>query len=92
LPPFGRRELGFGTPDDAAGLVVFLASDDSAGITGQAIGIGGDRLALWTHPIEAVVEYTDARGWSAEAISAIWPDTFAPHLQPVGQQIPEAPA
>ena len=50
LPPFARRELGFGSPDDAAGLVVFLAGDAAAGISGQAVGIGGDRLALWSHP------------------------------------------
>ena len=36
--------------EDAAGLVVFLGSDASAAVTGQAIGIGGDRLALWYHP------------------------------------------
>jgi NAD(P)-dependent dehydrogenase (short-subunit alcohol dehydrogenase family) len=43
-PPFARRELGFGSPADAAGLVAFLASDAAAVITGQADGIGGDQL------------------------------------------------
>src|SRR3954447_24555382 len=36
LPPFARQQLGFGPPNDAAGLVAFLASDAAAGITGQA--------------------------------------------------------
>ena len=90
LPPFARRELGFGPPSDAAGLVAFLASDAAAGITGQAIGVGGDRLALWTHPSEAVVEYADA-GWSADAVAAAWPERFAPAQQTVGQQFPEPP-
>ena len=90
LPAFARRELGFGAPADAARLVVFLASDGAGGVTGQAIGIGGDRLALWSHPSEVVVEYHD-EGWSAEAIAAHWPHAFAPHLQPVGQQFPEPP-
>ena len=62
LPAYARRELGFGSPQDAAGLVVFLASDDAAGITGQAIGIGGDRLALWSHPAETVVAFADGDG------------------------------
>jgi NAD(P)-dependent dehydrogenase (short-subunit alcohol dehydrogenase family) len=90
LPAYARRDLGFGAPADAARLVVFLASDAAGGVTGQAIGIGGDRLALWSHPREVVVEYHDD-GWSAEAIAAYWPHAFAPHLQPVGQQFPDPP-
>jgi NAD(P)-dependent dehydrogenase (short-subunit alcohol dehydrogenase family) len=31
MPEFARRELAFGTPEDVAGLVVYLASDASAG-------------------------------------------------------------
>jgi NAD(P)-dependent dehydrogenase (short-subunit alcohol dehydrogenase family) len=91
LPPYARRELAFGPPEDAAGLVAFLASDAAAGITGQAIGIGGDRLALWTHPSEAVVEFADGTGWSADAIAEVWPSTFAGSQQTVGQQFPEPP-
>jgi NAD(P)-dependent dehydrogenase (short-subunit alcohol dehydrogenase family) len=91
LPPFARRELGFGPPRDAAGLVAFLASDAAAGITGQAVGIGGDRLALWSHPAETVVEFADGTGWSADAIAGIWPATFAAAQQSVGQQLPEPP-
>jgi NAD(P)-dependent dehydrogenase (short-subunit alcohol dehydrogenase family) len=92
LAEFGRRELSLGTPQDAAGVVAFLASDAAAGITGQAVGIGGDRLALWTHPTEAVVDFADGTGWSADAIAGVWPDRFAPSHQTVGQQFPEPPA
>ena len=91
LAPFARRELGFGSPEDAAGLVAFLASDDAAGISGQALGIGGDRLALWSHPTEAVVEFADGTGWSADAIAGVWTDRFEPSRQTVGQQFPEPP-
>lgn len=91
LPPYARRELAFGSPEDAAGLVAFLASDAAAGITGQAIGIGGDRLALWSHPTEAVVEFADGTGWSADAIASVWPERFAGSQQTVGQQFPEPP-
>src|SRR3984885_707075 len=59
LPAFARKELGFGAPEDVAGLVAFLASDAAAGITGQAVGIGGDRLALWSHPAEVAVQVAD---------------------------------
>jgi NAD(P)-dependent dehydrogenase (short-subunit alcohol dehydrogenase family) len=90
LPPFARRELGFGSAQDAAGVIAFLASDAAAGITGQAIGIGGDRLALWSHPSEVAVEFADGDGWSADAIAAAWPGQFAAAEQTVGQQLPEA--
>lgn len=92
LPPYARQQLGFGTPQDAAGLVAFLASDDAAGISGQTIGIGGDRLALWSHPAEVAVELADGGGWSGDAIAELWPSRFAPSHQTVGQQFPEPPA
>jgi NAD(P)-dependent dehydrogenase (short-subunit alcohol dehydrogenase family) len=91
LPPYARQQLGFGSPQDAAGLVAFLASDAAAGIAGQAVGIGGDRLALWSHPAEVVVELADGSGWSADAIADVWPQRFAGSLQRVGQEFPEPP-
>jgi NAD(P)-dependent dehydrogenase (short-subunit alcohol dehydrogenase family) len=91
LPPFARQELGFGAPEDVAGLVAFLASGAAAGITGQAVGIGGDRLALWSHPAEIAVQFADGAGWSSGAVAAVWPEAFAPFLQPVGQHFPEPP-
>ncbi|GAA0402145.1 SDR family oxidoreductase [Streptomyces luteireticuli] len=72
LPDALRKGEGFGTPEDVAPLVAFLASDAAAGITGQCVGIGGDRLALWSHPKETAVAYADG-GWSADAIAAAWP-------------------
>jgi len=68
IPSVVRRAASFGTPEDVAGLVVFLASDDSAGITGQCIGIGGDRLSLWSHPTEIRSAFLDG-GWTADAIA-----------------------
>ncbi|GAB3352438.1 SDR family NAD(P)-dependent oxidoreductase [Modestobacter lapidis] len=91
LPAFARQELGFGTPEDAAGLVAFLASDAASGITGQAVGIGGDRLALWSHPSEVVVEFAEGTGWSPDAIAEVWPEKFASAQQTVGQQLPQEP-
>jgi NAD(P)-dependent dehydrogenase (short-subunit alcohol dehydrogenase family) len=84
LPPFARRALAFGTPGDAAGLVAFLASDAAADVTGQAIGIGGDRLSLWSHPQQVVAAYADG-GWSADAIAEAWPATLGAQAQTVGE-------
>jgi len=91
LAEFGRRELSLGSPQDAAGVVAFLASDAAAGINGQVVGIGGDRLALWSHPREAVVQFADGTGWSADAVAGIWQEAFAGSQQKVGQEFPEPP-
>jgi len=88
FPPAVRREHAIGLAEDCAGLVVFLASDAAAGITGQAIGIGGDRLCLYSHPAELVTELRDG-GWDAEAIAAVWQSRFAPHHQPSGINLPK---
>ncbi len=88
LPGFARRELGFGAPEDAAGIVAFLAGDEASGVTGQAVGVGGDRLALWAHPELTATAYHDG-GWTADAIAAEWPHTFADRLELVGEQLPE---
>ncbi|WP_331755756.1 SDR family NAD(P)-dependent oxidoreductase [Streptomyces sp. NBC_01643] len=85
LPDEVRRQ-GFGTPADAAALVAFLASDEAAGINGQAIGIGGDRLTLWSHPVEVAVRYRDG-GWSPDAIAEAWPQAFADSVQHVGPPV-----
>jgi NAD(P)-dependent dehydrogenase (short-subunit alcohol dehydrogenase family) len=69
LPAWLRRDEGMGTVDDVTGLITFLASDAAKDITGQAIGVGGDRLALWAHPQEKAVAFADG-GWSAAAIAS----------------------
>lgn len=82
-PPPQLRWAGLGLPKDVAPLTVFLSSDAAAGITGQCIGIGGDRLSLWSHPGEIAVQEAPG-GWSAEAIAAAWPAAFDLAMQEVG--------
>ena len=88
--PSWLRASGFGVPQDAAGLVVFLASARSAHITGQAIGIGGDKLSLWSHPQEVAAAYR-AGGWDAGGIAEQWP-ALGRWAQTVGVPLPEVPA
>jgi NAD(P)-dependent dehydrogenase (short-subunit alcohol dehydrogenase family) len=88
FPDSLRKGEGFGTPEDVAGLVTFLASDASAEVTGQCVGIGGDKLALWSHPQEVSVAYADG-GWSADAISAAWPLTVGRTPQTFGIPAPK---
>ncbi|SDY60883.1 SDR family NAD(P)-dependent oxidoreductase [Citreimonas salinaria] len=84
--PAKLREAGLGTPEDVAPLFVFLASPAAAGITGQCIGIGGDRLSLWSHPDEAATVHSSG-GWSADSIAARWEDFAGDHLQTVGVKL-----
>ncbi|NMR31337.1 SDR family NAD(P)-dependent oxidoreductase [Crystallibacter degradans] len=91
MPDFFRKDLGFGTADDVAGLVAFLASDAAGKVTGQAIGIGGDRLQLWSHPEAVATEYKDG-GWSYEELLERFDDLFGERLQSVGETFPELPA
>lgn len=86
VPPAVRREHALGGPEDAAPLVVWLASAASAGVTGQAIGIGGDRLTLYAHPSEADVAYRDG-GWTADAIDAAWSDQLSASAQTSGPDL-----
>lgn len=85
MPAFFRHDLGFGTADDVAGLVAFLASDAAAGITGQAIGAGGDRLQLWTHPEAAATEYREG-GWGYQDLVDNFGALFGDKLQSVGEE------
>ncbi len=91
LPGWLRAGEGFGGPEDAAGLVVFLASAESEGVTGQAIGVGGDKLSLWTHPEEVEVSYRDG-GWQADDIAATWASTLGRNPRSVGVPAPVPPA
>ncbi|MCH6231473.1 SDR family oxidoreductase [Microbacterium sp. CFH 31415] len=89
MPAFFRHDLGFGTSDDVAGLIAYLASDAAAGVTGQAIGIGGDRLQLWSHPEPVATAYHDG-GWSYDDLVPGFA-AAAGDLQSVGEKFPPLP-
>lgn len=90
LPSWLRAGEGFGTPEDAAGLVVFLASAAAKDVTGQCIGVGGDRLALWSHPQETVTALHPG-GWSPDAIAESWASTLGREPETVGIPAPVVP-
>lgn len=79
--PAHLRRSGMGSPDDVAPVVVYLASDLAAHVTGQAIGVGGDRISLWAPPTEVIVSMSDG-GWSVEDLVEAFPSTFGNSLQP----------
>jgi NAD(P)-dependent dehydrogenase (short-subunit alcohol dehydrogenase family) len=90
-PAWVRHDEGLGTVDDVTGLVVFLASDAAKDITGQAVGVGGDKLALWAHPAEKAVAYRDG-GWSAADIASAWANGVGAEPETYGIPAPQPPA
>lgn len=91
MPEFYRRELGFGPAQDVAGVIAFLSSDEAAGVTGQAVGVGGDRLQVWSHP-EAVVQEYHEGGWDYQTMLTEGRSILEGNVQSVGEKFPELPA
>jgi len=85
IPQEYRRDHALGTPEDCAPLVVWLASDASKNVTGQALGIGGDRLTLYSHSTPLHKLHRDG-GWTPEEISQAWQDTLSADAQVSGPQ------
>lgn len=83
LPDLIRKGMGMGLPGDVAPLLVFLASDAAREVTGQCIGLGGDKLSLWAHPQEIRMAYRDG-GWSADAIAEVWKSSVGQQLESYG--------
>ncbi len=83
LPDTVRKEMGMGTPEDVAPLVVFLCSDAARDVTGQCIGLGGDKLSLWSHPQEISAAYRGG-GWTADAIAEVWGSSVGSRLETYG--------
>lgn len=90
FPDWLRRDEGLGTVEDVASLIVYLASDQAAEVTGQAIGIGGDRLALWSHPQEKAADFATG-GWTADAIAASWREGVGAAPESYGIPAPVVP-
>ena len=62
-PPSSATTSASARRTTSPGSSPILASDAAAGVTGQAIGVGGDRLQLWSHPEAVVTAYRDG-GWT----------------------------
>ncbi|MFC7401869.1 SDR family NAD(P)-dependent oxidoreductase [Citricoccus sp. GCM10030269] len=83
IPVEYRRDHALGTPEDVAPLVVWLASDAAADVTGQALGLGGDRLTVYSHPDVLHTQNHDG-GWSPALIDEAWHSGLDAHAQRSG--------
>ena len=66
--PHDNREFGIFPPSEAAGHVVWLASDEAAHVTGRFLGLDGSKLSLWEVASPAHVLWHEPY-WDVEAIS-----------------------
>ena len=62
-----RLDLGFSEPKFVAPLIVFLASDEAKGISGQIFSLSGNKLSLFTH-YQEVKSVIMPEGWDLEQV------------------------
>ena len=81
----GSSVVRRGRPEQVAPVVVYLASDEAADVNGQVVGIGGDKLSLWSHPTE-VAEAFVFGGWDVERLRDLFRTSVGFELQSVGNK------
>ena len=81
-------ELGYYKPEEAAPLVVFLASDEAGWINGQFICIDGPRLALCEHTHHAKTAIMPGC-WTPELLLEYFKTTVGMPLQAYGFLTPD---
>jgi NAD(P)-dependent dehydrogenase (short-subunit alcohol dehydrogenase family) len=81
--PMIRSEEAEGTPMDPANvapLVVFLASDEAAGINGQAFGAAGYRITHYA-PIQSYKQLVNTGPWDIDRLFKLFKPTFGRELK-----------
>ena len=86
--PLTDLDLGYFAPEEAAPLVVFLASEQAGWINGQFICIDGARLAICEHPHHARTAVMPG-GWTVEQLLGHFKTTVGMPLQPFGFIAPD---
>ena len=81
-------DLGYYQPEEAAPLVVFLASDEADWINGQFICIDGPRLAICEHTHHAKTAIMPG-GWTSELLLEHFKTTVGMPLQAYGFLTPD---
>jgi hypothetical protein len=81
-------DLGYYQPEEAAPLVVFLASDEAGWINGQFICIDGPRLAICEHTHHAKTAIMPG-GWTSELLLKHFKTTVGTPLQAYGFLTPD---
>ena len=75
-PPVDLGDLEKLEPGDIAPLVVYLATDEAAGINGCVFGIKGGMISLFPEPVAIKTIFKEGR-WSIDELSDIMPGSLA---------------
>jgi hypothetical protein len=70
------------TPEKIAPLVVYLASDNADGITGQIFGVRNNEVFLFSQP-RPVRTIHRSDGWTPEKLDQQLKGAFGPSLTPL---------
>jgi 3-oxoacyl-[acyl-carrier protein] reductase len=78
--------LGFGSPEEVAEGLIWLAGADAEHLNGQCLTFNGRRTALWSHPAEHYTRFSETP-MSAEDLAAWYADKdplpiFRPKMVP----------
>jgi len=69
--PDERRGQAMAPPEAIAPVVAFLASDRASHVTGQVIGVRGNRVTLFSHPAP-IRQITSREPWTPEALADVY--------------------
>lgn len=72
-PAPSAADLGFGTPETIAPIVVYLCSDRASHLRSQLFTFNGRKLALWSHPKETWIERKQS--WTLDELDAAMRDS-----------------
>lgn len=78
-------------PETMAPLVLYLLSDKSRGLTGQAIRLWGGSLELISHP-SVTPTLAERETWTVDDLDRAFREELRPHLQPYGRDMDAYPA
>lgn len=67
-PVPSAADLGFGTPETIAPIVVYLCSDRASHLRSQLFTFNGRKLALWSHPKETWIQRKES--WTLDELDA----------------------
>ncbi|MCC5872222.1 MAG: SDR family oxidoreductase [Gammaproteobacteria bacterium] len=78
-------QLGFGKPEEVAQGLVWLISGDAERFNGQCMTCNGRKVALWTHPEERHVKFSE-QALSVDAIAEHFRDVAPLPINPPKRQ------
>jgi 3-oxoacyl-[acyl-carrier protein] reductase len=79
-PAPSPADMGFGTPETIAPVVVYLCSDRASQLRSQLVTFNGRKLALWQHPKETWIKRQDS--WTTDDLDAALRDAAEPVYRP----------